>query len=51
VINLRFKSSSIWKELDKSYITHKGDPGDGFMKKVRARLTELGLKDAPIATK
>jgi N-acetyl-anhydromuramyl-L-alanine amidase AmpD len=44
---LKFKSSSIWKELDKSYITQKGDPGDGFMKKVRAQLTELDLRDAP----
>jgi N-acetyl-anhydromuramyl-L-alanine amidase AmpD len=48
---LRFKSSQIWKELDKSYITHKGDPGDVFMKKVRERVAELHLKDAPIATK
>ena len=48
---LRFKSSSIWKELDKSYITHKGDPGDEFMKKVRERLAELHLKDAPSNSK
>ena len=44
---LKFKSSSIWKELDKSYITHKGDPGDEFMKKVRQRLTGFNLKESP----
>lgn len=44
---LRFKSTSLWKESDKSYITHKGDPGDDFMKKVRSRVNDIPFEGLP----
>ncbi len=43
----RFRNTPLWKETDPGYITYKADPGDDFMKKVRAQLTDLKLKDKP----
>jgi N-acetylmuramoyl-L-alanine amidase len=43
----RFRNSPMWKETDPGYITYKADPGEDFMKKVRAQLTDLKLKDKP----
>ena len=34
----RFKGTSWWKEIDPNYITEKSDPGDSFMKRLRAAL-------------
>lgn len=48
---LKFKTSPLWKEQDKSYITHRGDPGNDFMKNVRAGLGNLNLNYSPLTTK
>lgn len=42
-----FRNSQLWKESDPKYFTGKADPGDDFMKKVRAKLTDLKLKSQP----
>ena len=42
-----FRNSELWKESDPKYFTGKADPGDDFMKKVRAKLTDLKLKSQP----
>lgn len=42
-----FKGSNLWKESNAKYFTHKADPGDDFMKKVRAGLKEFSLKQKP----
>ncbi len=39
----RFRQSALWEELDKTYFTIKSDPGEAFMKRLRARLGQLGL--------
>ena len=43
----RFRNTPLWRETDPGYITYKADPGEDFMKKVRAQLTDLKLKDKP----
>ena len=45
-----FEGDPIWKETDKNYRTVKTDPGKGFMKKIRHRLKDLGLKGPPTAS-
>jgi N-acetylmuramoyl-L-alanine amidase len=40
----RFRQSALWEELDKTYFTVKIDPGEAFMKRLRVRLGQLGLK-------
>lgn len=42
-----FRNSNLWKESDPKYFTGKADPGDDFMKKVRAKVTDLKLKSQP----
>ncbi len=42
-----FRNSKIWKESDSNYFTPKEDPGTEFMKKVRAKLIDLKLKNKP----
>ncbi len=42
-----FRNSKLWKESDPKYFTGKADPGDDFMKKVRAKVTDLKLKSQP----
>ncbi|MFC4163207.1 N-acetylmuramoyl-L-alanine amidase [Epilithonimonas zeae] len=42
-----FRNSKLWKETDPRYFTGKEDPGAGFMKKVREKLTDLKLKSQP----
>ncbi|WP_379964078.1 N-acetylmuramoyl-L-alanine amidase [Epilithonimonas sp. UC225_85] len=42
-----FRNSKLWKESDPKYFTGKEDPGADFMKKVRAKLTDLKLKSQP----
>jgi N-acetylmuramoyl-L-alanine amidase len=46
---LRFKESSLWKALDRSYRAHKKiDPGDGFMKGLRQRIAPPHeIREAP----
>lgn len=42
-----FRNSHLWKETNKNYFTGKADPGENFMKKVRALLSDLNLKSKP----
>ena len=42
-----FRNSKLWKESDPKYFTGKADPGNDFMKKVRAKVTDLKLKSQP----
>ncbi len=41
----RMKKTKYWLEKDDNYFTQKNDPGDIFMKAVRGRVVDLGLKD------
>ncbi len=41
----RMKKTKYWLEKDDNYFTQKNDPGDIFMKAVRSRVVDLGLKD------
>ena len=41
------ESHPYWLELDARYRNRKSDPGAAFMKKVRARLADLGLEGPP----
>ncbi|MBN9295554.1 MAG: serine hydrolase [Filimonas sp.] len=43
-----FDGTPLWKEADSSYRTTKNDPGEDFMKRVRADLSDLNLKGAPV---
>ena len=42
-----FQNSEIWLETDPDYLTHKIDPGDRFMKRLRKRLSDLNPKFLP----
>lgn len=42
-----FESTDLWKEKDEGYRTQKTDPGEQFMKDLRANLKELDLKFLP----
>ncbi len=42
-----FKGSALWKETNSKYFTHKIDPGKDFMKKLREKVSNLGLKSQP----
>ncbi|MFC6267140.1 peptidoglycan recognition protein family protein [Frigoriflavimonas asaccharolytica] len=42
-----FKNTKFWKEKNKDYFTGKEDPGNDFMKKVRAKLVDFPIKDKP----
>lgn len=41
-----FIGHPLWKETDPNYLTVKSDPGDAFMKKIRIRIKDLGIKGA-----
>ncbi|MDE2292710.1 MAG: N-acetylmuramoyl-L-alanine amidase, partial [Elusimicrobia bacterium] len=43
----RFEGTPLWREKDRSYRTVKSDPGPRFMRAVRERVADLGLKGAP----
>lgn len=43
----KFRNSTLWKEKNPKYFTQKPDPGAGFMRKVRAGLSDLNLKSEP----
>lgn len=43
----RMESTPLWNETITDYRTKKWDPGDDFMTKVRAQLTDLNLKVPP----
>jgi len=42
-----FRKSNLWKETNSQYYTGKEDPGILFMQKVRAKVNDLKLKNAP----
>jgi N-acetyl-anhydromuramyl-L-alanine amidase AmpD len=42
-----FRNHPLWKETDPNYLTSKSDPGEPFMKEIRERIKDLGLKGAP----
>ena len=42
-----FVEHPLWKEVDADYRTQKVDPGKDFMRKVRKRTKDLGLKGSP----
>ena len=44
---LGFDRTRYWEELDPNYRSRKIDPGDDFMRRLRARLRDLGLKSRP----
>lgn len=44
---LRFERHPLWLEKDPDYRTVKKDPGDAFMRRVRSRVADLGLKGPP----
>jgi len=39
-----FENTPLWEEKDKTYRTEKVDPGESFMKALRERVKDLGLK-------
>ena len=43
----QFIGDPLWKEVDPEYLTSKTDPGTGFMKDIRERTADLGLKGPP----
>lgn len=43
-----FIGHPLWKETDPNYLTSKTDPGTDFMKKIRERIIDLGIKGAPL---
>ena len=43
----RFEDHPLWLEKDDAYRTDKTDPGEDFMKKVRAATRELNFKPIP----
>lgn len=43
----RMEGTPLWRERDPRYRNRKGDPGDGFMRRVRARVADLGLEGPP----
>ena len=43
----RMEGHAYWRELDPKYRNRKPDPGKAFMRKVRARIADLGLHGAP----
>ncbi|TPE43540.1 N-acetylmuramoyl-L-alanine amidase [Pontibacter mangrovi] len=45
-----FEGHPLWKEADAGYRTQKVDPGKAFMKKIRKRTADLGLKGSPKAS-
>lgn len=46
-----FEGHPLWRERDPGYRTAKIDPGERFMRAVRARVAELGLKGPPGKTR
>ncbi|MBI5444861.1 MAG: N-acetylmuramoyl-L-alanine amidase, partial [Deltaproteobacteria bacterium] len=42
----RFRGTPLWEERDPSYFTGKQDPGPDFMKRLRERVSDLGLSSA-----
>ena len=44
---LRFEGHPLWLENQAGYRTQKSDPGDRFMREVRTRIKDLGLKGPP----
>lgn len=42
-----FESTDLWKEKDQGYRTQKSDPGEAFMRDLRAKLKGLDLKPLP----
>ena len=43
----RFEGHALWKEKDATYRTEKTDPGERFMRRLRNRVADLGLKRPP----
>jgi N-acetyl-anhydromuramyl-L-alanine amidase AmpD len=43
----RFIGHELWKETDPDYLTEKNDPGDANMRRIRAGLARLTLKQIP----
>jgi len=43
----KFIGHPLWKEVDPDYLTAKTDPGIEFMKQIRTRIADLGLKGPP----
>lgn len=41
-----FIGHELWKETDPNYLTSKSDPGDEFMRKIRERIKDLGIRGA-----
>lgn len=41
-----FIGHPLWKESDPNYLTSKTDPGKNFMKKIRKKIKDLGIKGA-----
>jgi N-acetylmuramoyl-L-alanine amidase len=41
-----FIGHELWKETDPKYLTVKSDPGGEFMKKIRERIKDLGIRGA-----
>jgi len=42
---LRFRGTPLWEERDSRYVTGKPDPGERFMAELRARVSELHLRE------
>lgn len=42
-----FEGNPLWEEKDPNYRTEKIDPGPAFMKKIRKKVKDLGLKGVP----
>lgn len=48
---LKFKGTPYWEERDPNYRSTKIDPGDDFLRGLRARLKDLRLEVAPVREK
>lgn len=44
---INFRNTHLWKEKNAKYITHKEDPGNIFLEKVRYQIKDLSLKYKP----
>lgn len=44
---LAYRKTPLWKETSTTYFTIKSDPGEAFMKKVRALLADLNFEPVP----
>ncbi len=45
--SMKFIGTDLWVERDEKYRNEKPDPGDDFLRAVRAKVADLGLAGPP----